>query len=265
MRSLLSESGSLGLFTTGCAHTPPPSNYRPGDEIFLFGFSRVRAGRPSASQRANRCPQGAYTARMVALLIGAVGVLDRTEMDHFADIFLLYQKRGKAQDRAEIAALDAQLAPWTAHTSPGKRRADSGPDSFSIRCVGVFDTVGALGLPEELTHSEKMKTLFGFPDRYLGEHIERGYQALALDEHRKDFVSGRVSAARAGAWADGRRRTAQSSSRRRAAAGRGRSSSSAGSRARTPTLAAAGRTTTCLISRSPGWRYVLSAMERKRL
>ncbi|EKM61098.1 uncharacterized protein PHACADRAFT_247474 [Phanerochaete carnosa HHB-10118-sp] len=145
-------------------------NYRPGDEIFLFGFSR-----------------GAYTARMVALLIGAIGVLDRTEMDNFADIFLLYQERGKAQDQQEIAVLDAQLSLWTSHNSPGKQRADSGPSSFSIKCVGVFDTVGALGLPEELTHSEKMKTLFGFPDRYLGEHIERAYQALALDEHRKDF------------------------------------------------------------------------------
>ena len=126
---------------------------------------------------------------MVALLIGAIGVLDRTEMDHFADIFMLYQKRGKASDPAEQAALDAQLAPWTAHGAPGKRRADSGPDSISIKCVGVFDTVGARGLPEELTRSDKVRTLFGFPDRYLGEHIERAYQALALDEHRKDFVS----------------------------------------------------------------------------
>ncbi len=58
-----------------------------------------------------------------------------------------------------------------------------------LRCVGVFDTVGSLGLPEELTlRSSKMKTLFGFPDRLLGEHIERAYQALALDEHRADFV-----------------------------------------------------------------------------
>lgn len=57
------------------------------------------------------------------------------------------------------------------------------------RCVGVFDTVGALGLPEEVTRSTKMKTLFGFPDKLLGEHVERAYQALALDEHREDFVS----------------------------------------------------------------------------
>jgi hypothetical protein len=60
------------------------------------------------------------------------------------------------------------------------------------RCVGVFDTVGSLGLPGELRLSPKMKTLFGFPDRLLGQHIERAYQALAIDEHRKDFVSDSV-------------------------------------------------------------------------
>ncbi|GJE86180.1 DUF2235 domain-containing protein [Phanerochaete sordida] len=156
-------------------------NYRPDDEIFLFGFSR-----------------GAYTARMVALLIGAIGVLDRTEMDHFADIFVLYQRRGKAQDARARAALDAQLAPWTAPGAPGKARADSGPHAFSIKCVGVFDTVGALGLPEELTRSDAVRTLFGFPDRHLGEHIERAYQALALDEHRKDFNCAKFEQTEAG-------------------------------------------------------------------
>ena len=31
-------------------------------------------------------------------LKGAIGVLDRTQMDHFATIFVDYQKRGKSQD-----------------------------------------------------------------------------------------------------------------------------------------------------------------------
>ena len=57
------------------------------------------------------------------------------------------------------------------------------------RCVGVFDTVGSLGLPEELSFgSKKIKTLFGFPDSVLGDHIEWAYQALALNEIRADFV-----------------------------------------------------------------------------
>jgi type VI secretion system (T6SS) phospholipase Tle1-like effector len=57
------------------------------------------------------------------------------------------------------------------------------------RCIGVFDTVGSLGLPEELSFgSKKIQTLFGFPDSTLGDHVERAYQALALNETRADFV-----------------------------------------------------------------------------
>ncbi len=61
--------------------------------------------------------------------------------------------------------------------------------SFS-RCIGVFDTVGALGLPEEISlNNKRARNLFGFPDRLLGEHVCRAYQALALNEPRADFVS----------------------------------------------------------------------------
>jgi Uncharacterized alpha/beta hydrolase domain (DUF2235) len=58
-----------------------------------------------------------------------------------------------------------------------------------LRCIGVFDTVGSLGIPEELSFgSKKIKTLFGFSDSILGDHVERAYQALALNETRADFV-----------------------------------------------------------------------------
>ena len=54
----------------------------------------------------------------------------------------------------------------------------------------MFDTVGSVGMPEELClSSEKLKNIFGFPDKHLGHHVERAYQALALNETRKDFVS----------------------------------------------------------------------------
>ncbi|PIL31891.1 hypothetical protein GSI_06595 [Ganoderma sinense ZZ0214-1] len=146
-------------------------NYHPGDEIFLFGFSR-----------------GAYTARMVAMFIGAIGVLDRAEMDHFADIFLTYQKRGKASDPKEIQQLDQKLAPWTGSNGHGKRRAAIGSSGFSVKVIGVFDTVGSVGLPEELTlRSSKIRNIFGFPDHVLGSHVERAYHAMAINETRKDF------------------------------------------------------------------------------
>ncbi|VDC01832.1 unnamed protein product [Peniophora sp. CBMAI 1063] len=149
-------------------------NYEPGDEIFLFGFSR-----------------GAYTARMVAWMIEEIGVLDRTDMDHFAGIFMSFLKHGKTDDPKERELLKTQVDPWTQHDSPGKKRANYDDNTFAIKCVGVFDTVGSIGIPDELkfgASDDKMRTLFGFPDSTLGTHVERAYQALAIEETRTDFV-----------------------------------------------------------------------------
>ncbi|KAF7310874.1 DUF2235 domain-containing protein [Mycena chlorophos] len=150
-------------------------NYVPGDEIFLFGFSR-----------------GAYTARMVAMFIDLIGVLDRTDMDHFATIFLAYQKLGKTEaknnmnDADEVQKLQSELSYWMSPNAPGKLRTTS-PGGFSVKLVGVFETVGSLGLPSELTHHAASRDVFGFNDQRLGQHIQYAYHALALNEPRADF------------------------------------------------------------------------------
>jgi len=81
---------------------------------------------------------------------GAIGILDKTDMDHFAEIFVAYQKLGKSNDPAgwfhmfgspgssdgtvpEIGKLQADLAPWTSLTSRGKLRAISNDHAFSIK------------------------------------------------------------------------------------------------------------------------------------
>ncbi|KAI0032740.1 hypothetical protein K488DRAFT_34553, partial [Vararia minispora EC-137] len=160
-------------------------NYEPGDEIFLFGFSR-----------------GAYTARMVAMVIEHIGVLDRTDMDSFAQIFLDLIARGKAEDNSdELKELDEKLKPWTQPNSPGKLRASCDESSFSVKCIGVFDTVGALGIPNELKFGlldDRIRTLFGFPDSTLGAHVEQAYQALAIEETRKDFTCNKFYQSEAG-------------------------------------------------------------------
>ncbi|KAJ1303159.1 hypothetical protein OPQ81_011360 [Rhizoctonia solani] len=146
-------------------------NYSPGDEVFLFGFSR-----------------GAYTARMVAGFIGSIGILDRTAMDSFADIFIAMQRKSKAQDDAENKRCDDALAPFQEICDDGRRRADFSHDKFTIKCVGVWDTVGSLGLPTIITRgSPKMHQLFDFPDNILGPHVERAYHAMSLNEDREDF------------------------------------------------------------------------------
>ncbi|SJL05259.1 uncharacterized protein ARMOST_08625 [Armillaria ostoyae] len=149
-------------------------NYFPGDEIFLFGFSR-----------------GAYTARMVAMFIGAIGLLDRRDMDNFARIFIAYQRLAKKRQ-----LLTDELHAFTKPDAHGLQRVNT---PFSIKCVGVFETVGSLGLPDELTLDLKKATLiFGFPDRALGGHIEHAYHALALNETRRDFDCAKYERAREG-------------------------------------------------------------------
>lgn len=108
----------------------------------------------------------------------------------------------------ERAKLKETLAPFCKRDARGKVRADCDNDTFTIkyvdklynfaflefiqyaRCLGVFDTVGSVGLPETLTlRSPKSRNLLGMKDSILGDHVERAYQALALNELRRDFVS----------------------------------------------------------------------------
>ncbi|CAA7265843.1 unnamed protein product [Cyclocybe aegerita] len=156
-------------------------NYDPGDEIFLFGFSR-----------------GAYTARMVAMFVGEIGLLDRKDMDNFAKIFINFQNLGKCKDPIEKRDLEERLAPWRDPESDGKRRADIDGDKFTVKFLGVWDTVGALGLPEEIPFGRRVYNLFGFPDRQLGEHVQYARQALALDEMRLDFTCNKFIQSEAG-------------------------------------------------------------------
>jgi len=125
---------------------------------------------------------------MVAMFIGEIGVLDRRDMDNFAAIFLNFQSLGKCHDADKRLELEQKLYPWRNSDSHGKQRVKRAGSPFTVKCVGVWDTVGSFGLPGEISISSGNKDYpFGFPDRILGEHIERAYQALALNETRVDF------------------------------------------------------------------------------
>ena len=127
------------------------ANYCEGDEIFLFGFSR-----------------GAYTARSVAGMIGWVGLIYKADMDDFSLLWEGYRLR------AHSGRPDVRL-----HF----------PHRYSnvqIKCIGVWDTVGALGIPGHL--GDIFTQFYQFQDTNLGPHVENAFHALALDEHREDFV-----------------------------------------------------------------------------
>ncbi|KAH9486976.1 hypothetical protein JR316_0001042 [Psilocybe cubensis] len=88
--------------------------------------------------------------------------------------------------------LEAKLGPWRDPNSNGRRRVDIDGDKFTVKCLGVWDTVGSTGLPEEIAMSKGAShvRMFGFPNHKLGVHIQYAYQALALNEMRKDFIGG---------------------------------------------------------------------------
>jgi hypothetical protein len=127
------------------------ANYCPEDEIFLFGFSR-----------------GAYTARSVAGLIGYAGLLQKGDMDDFASVWEGY--RLKNQPGQPDVLVHFLL-----------RHKD-----VPIKCIGVWDTVGELGIPGHL--DEIFTQFYQFHDTTLGPHVENAFHALALDERRSDFM-----------------------------------------------------------------------------
>ncbi len=124
-------------------------NYAPGDEIFLLGFSR-----------------GAYVARSVAGMVGRVGILQRSEMERFIDAWDWYTEDVAAR---KITDLDA-IAP--------NRYQD-----VEIECIGVWDTVGALGIPGTRFCAKS----FAFHETELGSGVRHAFQALAMDERRGNF------------------------------------------------------------------------------
>jgi uncharacterized protein (DUF2235 family) len=130
--------------------------YEPGDELFLFGFSR-----------------GAYTARSIAGLIRNAGILRREERHRVHQAYALY--RAPRRD-AEPSGIAAELF----------RRSYSHGD-VPIECIGVWDTVGALGIPIDGFRPPLLSRLWSFHDTRLSRTVRHAYHAVAIDERRRPF------------------------------------------------------------------------------
>ena len=137
--------------------------YRPGDAIYLFGFSR-----------------GAYTVRSLAGFIGRCGLLDTTGLQEFRiweNIERLFHSgyRRRVESREKHSWDDLAF--------------HEGGQAVKIRFLGVWDTVGALGIPEDMAFLSLLDNLkdHSFHDTMLGTHIEVARHAVALDEMRASF------------------------------------------------------------------------------
>ena len=148
-------------------------NYEPGDQIFLFGFSR-----------------GAYTARSLAGLIRKAGILPRDKVHLIEDALALYKAPGRDNhpDSRHIQAERARLSPLVA-TSTDDQEARAGDSTLlRIAYLGIWDTVGALGVPSAIPVLAKpLNRKYDFHDHDLSSSVAAARHAVAIDETRKTF------------------------------------------------------------------------------
>ncbi|KAF3000702.1 hypothetical protein E8E13_002538 [Curvularia kusanoi] len=167
------------------------NNYSPGDKIYCFGFSR-----------------GAFTARAVAGMITDFGVIKPDSMRFFATLFAAYQTntkkytfrktkeyfewlRGKGYPVPESQKETISPYPKVPWYDMGAE--NSGfqiyENSRSIELVGVFDTVGSLGMADSYVHSHaSSRQVYEWLNVKWNPYIKHAFHALALDDRRQPFL-----------------------------------------------------------------------------
>lgn len=136
------------------------ASFRPGDEIYIFGFSR-----------------GAFTARSLCGYIGAIGLLkaEHCTAENEAEAWRYYRTPPASRLSGMWSKFRAKDEPLV-HESQYAR----------VRVLGVYDTVGALGIPEDV-FKKFNRARHGFHDTEISSLVDIRLHAMALDEPRKAF------------------------------------------------------------------------------
>jgi glutathione S-transferase len=152
-------------------------HYQPGDDIYITGFSR-----------------GAYTARALAGMISRVGLLDTSKYNvndkdeaYRRGLAAWYRSKGITLNGAGQLVADAnRVLDFFERLVSSKALASTDLiANVPIKAVGVWDTVGSMGVPLYL--KDKRLDIFEFTDTKLSDRVEYGFHAMAIDEMRADF------------------------------------------------------------------------------
>jgi len=159
--------------------------YEPGDNIYLFGFSR-----------------GAFTVRTLAGFITRCGVLDaKTHCHNDGELMKFVEGAYKAYRRRYstlVADIWRLLFRWNTKRKYGFTEATEFRQQYAhqlgqgkdtpIHFIGVWDTVSAVGFPI-IWVKDIMNLIYrvSFPDNKLGKNVSNAYQALSIDDKRKTF------------------------------------------------------------------------------
>jgi uncharacterized protein (DUF2235 family) len=143
-------------------------HYDPGDEIFVFGFSR-----------------GAFTARSLAGVIARCGLLKPDAPMSYQQLYERYQQGDKVRPVYELRYLEQHGATDFKFEERALLDHTYYQRNF-IKMVGVWDTVGSLGVPFGNIPGVSRRTL-SFHNTHLSKIVQNSYQALALDEQREPY------------------------------------------------------------------------------
>jgi uncharacterized protein (DUF2235 family) len=127
--------------------------YEDGDEVYVLGFSR-----------------GAYTARSLVGLIRNSGLVTPENLNKVTEAYQLYRTRDAHADGPNAVFFR-----------------DNYSHILKIKFVGVWDTVGALGIPIE-SFEWFNKAYYEFHDTELSGIVENAFHALAVDEYRENYA-----------------------------------------------------------------------------
>ncbi|MFB0615049.1 DUF2235 domain-containing protein [Streptomyces sp. AGS-58] len=132
--------------------------YESHDELFLFGFSR-----------------GAFTVRSLAGLVRNCGIVRRDHAGRIQEAWDLYRDRVEKPSGTASTLFRRSYAHET-----------------DIRFIGVWDTVGALGIPVPTSRRldpvvDRFNRHWAFHDTELSSWVRAAFHALAIDEQRSAF------------------------------------------------------------------------------
>jgi len=150
--------------------------YEPGDEVFVFGFSR-----------------GAFAARSLVGLIRSSGIPPRSHLARIPEAMQRYVSRLPDTHPDDPSSFEFRegFAPLTATSGlEYKWRRDRGDDQairLLIPYLGVWDTVGALGLPVVIPGAARFNQKYEFHDTNLTSSVLSARHAIAIDERQNVF------------------------------------------------------------------------------
>ncbi len=127
--------------------------YEGGDQVFVLGFSR-----------------GAYTARSLVGMVRNCGLVEPKHVALRAGIaYGIYRTRDDGPDSMTAKLFRSSFC-----------------REIQIKFIGVWDTVGTLGIPHNIVKGLNMK-FYEFHDTELSGIVENAYHGAAVDEHRQDY------------------------------------------------------------------------------